>query len=143
MKASNEYTAQALALLAAYGITCDIHRADPHGPGHAPQWAEGEEHGNQYKITLSGEGRNPVTFDFWGSINDRKKGEDPTEYDILACVSGDINCPDTFEDFCSEYGYDEDSRKAYATWDRCRNFAEKLQGFFCEGEERDSLAEIQ
>ena len=34
----------------------------------------------------------------------------PTAYDVLACLTK--NDPDTFENFCSEFGYDEDSRKA-------------------------------
>ena len=33
----------------------------------------------------------------------------PTEYSILACLTK--HPVTTFEDFCSEYGYDEDSRK--------------------------------
>lgn len=140
---NNEYTAQALAFLTTYGITCDIRRTDPLGPGHAPQWAEGGEHGNQYKVTLSGDGRESITFDFWGSINDRKAGEDPSEYSILSCISGDIHCPESFEDFCSEYGYDEDSRKAYAMWERCAEFGRTLRGFFRDGEEMEALSEIQ
>ena len=34
----------------------------------------------------------------------------PTAYDVLACLTK--YDPDTFENFCSDYGYDEDSRKA-------------------------------
>jgi len=34
----------------------------------------------------------------------------PTEYDVLTCLTK--YDPETFEDFCSEFGYDEDSRKA-------------------------------
>lgn len=38
----------------------------------------------------------------------------PTAYDILAALTK-YN-PETFEDFCANYGYDEDSRKAEATY---------------------------
>src|SRR5690606_25564021 len=38
------------------------------------------------------------------------KGEEPTMYDILACLT--TQDPETFEDFCSSYGYDTDSRSA-------------------------------
>ena len=35
----------------------------------------------------------------------------PGLYDVLSCLT--TYHPGTFEDFCSEYGYDEDSRKAF------------------------------
>jgi len=38
------------------------------------------------------------------------KGEEPTLYDVLACLT--TQDPETFEDFCSSYGYDTDSRSA-------------------------------
>lgn len=45
--------------------------------------------------------------------------EAPTKFDILYCLCSDMgiaeNCG-TFEYFCAELGYDEDSRKAEATW---------------------------
>lgn len=38
----------------------------------------------------------------------------PTPYDVLACLTK--YDPGTFEDFCSEFGYDVDSRKAEGTY---------------------------
>jgi len=38
------------------------------------------------------------------------KGLPPTAYDVLTCLTK--YDPGTFEDFCSNYGYDTDSRKA-------------------------------
>jgi hypothetical protein len=38
----------------------------------------------------------------------------PTSYDILAALTK--NDPGTFEDFCGNYGYDEDSRKAESVY---------------------------
>lgn len=136
----NQYDAQATLFLAATGVSLAIRRADPHGPGYAPQWVDGREHGNQYKVTLSRDGKE-VSFDFWGSINDRKNGVDPSEYDVLACISCDVNCPESFEDFCAEYGYDEDSRKAFATFERCAEFARQLRDFFTK-DEQTALSEI-
>ena len=37
-------------------------------------------------------------------------GKTPTAYDLLSCLTK--YDPETFENFCSEYGYDTDSRKA-------------------------------
>lgn len=42
------------------------------------------------------------------------KGKEPKLYDILTRLTK-YN-PGTFENFCSEFGYDEDSRKAYKTY---------------------------
>lgn len=69
-----------------------------------------------------------LAFDFWSSYTDSHEkhrgraylgffrlnngGKRPTPYSVLASISGDIHCPDSFADFCAEYGYDEDSRKA-------------------------------
>lgn len=66
----------------------------------------------------------------------------PTAYDVLARISSDWQCPTTFKEWCAEYGYDEDSRKAEATYRRCRDFAYKLRCFFSETELRD-LSRIQ
>lgn len=41
-------------------------------------------------------------------------GKLPTAYDVLACL--EKNEVNDFEDFCSNYGYDSDSRKAYKTY---------------------------
>ncbi len=41
---------------------------------------------------------------------------------------------ETFEDFCSSFGYDEDSRKAYKIWEACKKSGEKLQKLFSADE---------
>ena len=116
----------------------------------APSWADDVKpryskfaHGTRYRITISGEGkpRYPVlSFDFWGSIADREKNEKafhkskPSAYDVLACISSDSYCSDTFSDWCADLGYDTDSRKSLATFKRCRKFAKKINSFFNAGE---------
>jgi len=40
----------------------------------------------------------------------RARNTPPTAYDILACLTK--YDPETFENFCANYGYDTDSRKA-------------------------------
>lgn len=84
-----------------------------------------------------------MAFDFWGSIADAEKCETVVSaYDVLACISGDVNCPDTFKDFCAEFGDDEDSIKALQTFRRCSAFAKRLRAFFTDGE-IEQLQEIQ
>ena len=107
---------------------------------------------HHYRVTLSRQpfyylkGTKPqqsrLAFDFWGSIADAKKGKHPSAYDVLACISGDVHCAETFADFCSEFGEDEDSIKALQTFRRCSAFAKRLRAFFT-AQEIDDLSEIQ
>ena len=83
-----------------------------------------------------------LTFDFWSSIADAQAGiKTVSAYSVLACISGDANCPDNFADFLAEYGYEQDSIKALQTFRRCSSFAKRLQSFFTAGE-LEQLAEI-
>ena len=41
---------------------------------------------------------------------------------VMSCLQSDAHGGDnTFEDFCADFGYDPDSRKAHAIWVRCVN----------------------
>lgn len=54
----------------------------------------------------------------------------PDASDILECLQSDYYVKDMdFEDFCSEFGYDLDSRKAEKTWRACGNQSVKLDKF--------------
>lgn len=55
-----------------------------------------------------------VTFDCRNSYMKNRNFAEPNAYSILACLT---KCdPETFEDFCGNYGYDIDSRKAEKTY---------------------------
>jgi len=144
-----DYEKQAQMFLDKYGMTV---RATFKGD-RCPAWAGeagrenascqcGTVHGDRYRVTIGRKGGGRVSFDFWNSQKDMQEGKEPTAYDVLSCAGSDINCPDTFEDFCGEYGYDLDSRKALATFKRCATFAERLRAFFTDAE-REALDEIQ
>lgn len=67
------------------------------------------------------------------------KPETPTAYDVLACLQ---KYPiDTFEDFCSEFGYDEDSRAAEKTYKAVKTEYENLSRLFSD-EELEEMQEI-
>jgi len=84
-----------------------------------------------------------IMFDFWGSIADAERGQtEVTAYDVLACISGDVHTPETFKDFCGEYGYETDSIKALQSFRRCDRFAKRLREFFT-AEEIEALGEIR
>lgn len=164
----SEYDAQAAAFLARFALSLTIKPAKANRP--AP-WAKGEKSGNRYRVTLKRDGA-ALAFDFWGSIADAEKldkarralsdaenagipsdevlrelsrainAAHPSAYDVLACISADTYCPDSFADFCGEYGYAIDSRAALATFRRCDRFAKRLRAFFSE-KEIAALVEIQ
>jgi hypothetical protein len=69
----------------------------------------------------------------------RKPLQVPTPYDVLACITK--NDPGTFADFCSEFGYDEDSRRAETIYNAVVKEWRKVEKFFT-AEEREKLQEV-
>ena len=69
-----------------------------------------------------------TSFDFWGSIVNPVL---ETEYDLLNAfycfVSDAISGLESFDYFCSEFGYDTDSMKAYKTWKACKRSFDKFK----------------
>ncbi len=129
-----DYEAHATAFLARYGIEMTVKPTDS---GKCPPFCDDVKHihGDEYRVRFW----RPMTgkrlvFSFWNSLNDSQAGKLPTAYDVLCCCGSDLGCPQDFTDFCGEYGFDEDSRKAHAMFRRCAAFAVKLNNFF-EGEE--------
>ena len=64
----------------------------------------------------------------------------PSDYDILACMTK--YDPGTFKDFCGDFGYDTDSRKAEKTYFAVQQEYQNLRGMFSE-DELALMAEIQ
>jgi hypothetical protein len=91
-------------------------------------WSEGSRH---YDATVSFEiGGKRVARDFEYHVGSGVTGA-PKRRDLLSCLALDATSGDqSFEDFCSDFGYDTDSRKAYATWEACRESGEKLRDVF-------------
>jgi len=122
------------------------------------EWKEKEKR-CLYEITLTSP-RGSMTFDFWDSIRNtrirtmpfdaynvqankelaaKKKAAVPSVYDVLACLQ---KCdPGTFENFCSDYGYDEDSRTAIRVYLAVQNEYTQLTRLFTP-EQMEELAEI-
>lgn len=73
-----------------------------------PNWDEKELH-DTYNITIT-RNNNTINFIFTESLYKTQRHEKPTNYDILATL--EKYDPYTFEDFCLNFGYNEDSRKA-------------------------------
>ena len=63
----------------------------------------------------------------------------PNAYSVLACLTKWD--PGTFEDFCGEYGYDTDSRKAEKTYNAVKSEYQFLATLFNDVE-LNEMAEI-
>jgi len=73
-------------------------------------------------------GKRRFSFSFWNSFHDKQEGNTPTPYDVLTCIEKyDYG---TFENFCSEFGYNTDSRKAEQTYQAVIKQYSKVIAFF-------------
>lgn len=90
-----------------------------------------------FKIKLI-KGGKQYTFEFGQSISEGSN--EPTLYSVLACLTK--YDPETFEYFCSSYGYDEDSRTAEKTYKAVLKEFNNMQRLFT-AEELDLLTVIQ
>lgn len=107
--------------------------------------------GHHYRVTLSRPPANKtghdyklptrLAFDFWDSASNMTLNKKPTEADILETITSEITAPETFAEYCSEFGKDADSIKAKQTYARLDRFAKRLKAFFT-AEERDMLGEL-
>lgn len=105
---AREYDKAAGTFLTQTGskLTVKFLKYDYHFPGD-------KDKRDIYRVTLSRKIAGKVrkmSFNFGQSLNDTSKGIAPRPYSILACLTK--YDPETFEDFCSNYGYDTDSRSA-------------------------------
>ena len=148
------YDQQATDFLSSNGLQIRITLSDT----KVPAWVKDGVHGHHYRVTIhrpKSKGSiltssdqpfrskaRCITFDFWDSVTAMESGESPIPYSVLACISGDIHYAETFADFCSDYGYDQDSITALQTFRRCSAFAKRLRAFFTESE-LSQLSEIQ
>lgn len=150
----NDYEQQAEQFLTQFQIEFAIAIA---AVNTCPPWADGPRngacpqcgstHGNRHRVVFRHKGvGDRCSFEFWGSLNDAQERKLPSAYDVLSCCSSDLNSPDSFEEFCSEFGYTfetkKEERQTRQLFDRCHKQAERLQAFFSE-EERAALEAIR
>lgn len=84
---------------------------------------------DHWKVTLK-RGRARMTLVF--SMGYGHKGASPEARDVLDCLASDASGIDNsrgFEDWCANYGYDTDSRKAEKTYNAIRHQASRLETF--------------
>lgn len=92
---------------------------------------DGAENMNHWLCTLRAPGGRTMRITF--SMGLGHHGAEPTIEDVLNCcaldASGLHNGLGSFKDWCSEYGFDTDSRKAMRTFRTVKRQAEKLEKF--------------
>jgi hypothetical protein len=79
------------------------------------------------------------SFNFTASKHATVNGKRPTKYDILACLTKYDPCD--FDNFCAEFGYNNDSIKAYKTYKAVQKEYNNVIRLFSDVMER--LEEIQ
>lgn len=88
-------------------------------------------------------GRSRMTIPFsMGSALTRE----PTVAEVLDCLASDasgIENARSFEDWCGEYGYDVDSRKAEKTFKVCQRQANQLKRFLGDSAYATLLWEVE
>lgn len=93
-----------------------------------------------FRVTLKNK-LHTYRFNFGQSINNStgSGGNKPTPYDVLACVTKYE--AGSFDDFCSDYGYDNDSRKAHKIYKAVLREWKNIEKLFTP-EQIETLQEI-
>jgi hypothetical protein len=100
------YQKQAQDFATKYGVKLFINNVN-----YGKHFQDDKERRYIFNCTIKRNGKQ-YTFNFGQSI--AQGDEEPTMYDILTCLEKYESVD--FEDFCSNYGYDNDSIKALNTY---------------------------
>lgn len=108
-----------------YGISC---RSLPVFPPITSDF--GKEAGH-FVVVLYHKGRSMTTNYSMGTghrkfVNGEWLYPAPKLLDVLSCLRSDATIPNSFDEFCSDCGYNTDSIKAMRTFEACRKVADDL-----------------
>ncbi len=97
--------------------------------GTAEGFSAPRRYNNVFTVTVTNGGI-AETFDYHISTHDTQNGKkalaDEDHISAFYCFLGDaISGSQSFEEFCAELGYDEDSRKAEKIWKACQEATQK------------------
>lgn len=85
---------------------------------------EWQQKANSFRVQLAYQGRR-MSLDFWQGTGIT---EAPTAAGVLDCLLSDASsASESFEDWCGNYGYDTDSRKALASYNQVKKQAVVLK----------------
>ncbi len=92
-----------------------------------------------WTVTLRYQGRRLTTNFYMGSGH---AGKEPTAADVVSSLILDASAGEqSFEDFCTDLGYDTDSRRAFRTYTACRKTAPKIHRLLGDAFDRFAAAE--
>ena len=100
--------------------------------GNKPaNWADSKNQNyHNHTLNVSSNGKR-FSFDFWGSIASPEiKNDEENVFSFYCALSDGISAKESFEYFCSEFGYDTDSRKAEKIYKQCEKTLSKLERVF-------------
>lgn len=128
----NEYTKQANDFAKKHGVKLSF-VGDPQYKKH---FIDDKDYRFVFKCKLT-RNKKSYTFDFGQSI--KEGSSEPTLYDVLTCLQKyEVG---TFENFCGDFGYDEDSRKAEKVYKAVYKEYDNVNRLFSDC--LDELNEIQ
>jgi hypothetical protein len=86
-----------------------------------------QQEANDWRVTLQYQGRR-YSLDFWQGVGIK---DAPTAQGVLECLLSDTQSAyGSFNDFCSNMGYSEDSIKAKRIYDACHRQDKRLKKLF-------------
>ena len=91
-------------------------------------WGADKWRTDKWEVSLY-RGEAKIMIEFHLGVGNNGRQPDLKEV-IYALLSDGYAGSLSFEDFCSDFGYDTDSRKAFATWEACKESGEKLGKLF-------------
>jgi hypothetical protein len=94
-----------------------------------------------YRCELTNKVGEHYTFDFGQIIDGTQKKKVPSAYDVLSCLTK-YNL-ESFDNFCAEYGYDEDSIKSLETYKKVQEEYDNLDRLYGDSDEFDMLREVE
>ena len=135
----NDYKQQAAEFLAKHGIKFSAKLVN----AKLPTRSTSETRKNNHFVVTLKNNNTQISFSFFDSENNFRAGKNELDaYSVLACCSSEYHCPETFEEFCNEFGYNEDSIKDKKTFDACKKQSAKLKKIFNTKKMVEDLMEI-
>lgn len=104
-------------------LTGEISYGDQFAPS---DWTECFPCMDPWDVTLRFQGET-MHVPYFTGYGCRDGGGEPKLSGVLECLILDASTGDqSFEDFCSDFGYDTDSRRAERTWEACVDVRDRL-----------------
>lgn len=104
---------------------------------HDKYFSGDEESRDIYDCTFE---RGPETYTFQFGQSIANEGTPPTKEEVLGCI--EFRVPDSYADFCNEYGYDANDKESERIYNAVKDQAEEMESMF-SSDELEMLAEVR